>query len=77
MDIAKGRHLLEEAATLGSTDAQYVLGKAYIEGLWVERDLTKARMWLKMAANGGHADAAVYLKWLDLPPPSTNPTSGQ
>ena len=46
-----------ERAEKGSDPAQYALGMRYLNGDGVEKDLDKAKKWLKEAAKNGNAEA--------------------
>jgi TPR repeat protein len=46
-----------ERAEKGSDPAQYALGMRYLNGDGVEKDLEKAKKWLKEAAKNGNAEA--------------------
>jgi TPR repeat protein len=48
---------LTAAAGKGDADAQYRLGQAYVRGIGVKKDLTKALEFIKQAADQGHAEA--------------------
>jgi uncharacterized protein len=51
-----------KAAEQGMADAQYLMGVTYAEGIGVEPDEEKARLWLKRAVAQGQKDAAKFLK---------------
>lgn len=51
-----------KAAEQGMADAQYLMGVTYAEGIGVEPDEEKARLWLQRASTQGQKDAARYLK---------------
>ncbi len=51
-----------KAAEQGMADAQYLMGVTYAEGIGVEPDEEKARLWLERASAQGQKDAAKYLK---------------
>jgi TPR repeat protein len=46
-----------ERAEKGSDPAQYALGMRYLNGEGVDKDLDKAKKWLREAAKNGNADA--------------------
>jgi TPR repeat protein len=46
------------------TDAEYLLGVIYAEGIGVEVDAAKAHIWLQKAVAKGHAEASRVLKGL-------------
>ena len=48
---------LTEKAVAGDIDAQYIISCRYGSGLGVEKDLAKAILWLRKAAEEGHAAA--------------------
>lgn len=48
---------LEEAAEIGSADAQYQLASIYARGLGVERNIESAIMWGSKAADQGNSEA--------------------
>ena len=56
-----------KAAEQGMADAQYLMGVTYAEGIGVEPDEEKARVWLKRAIAQGQKDAAKFLKKMDEP----------
>ena len=49
------------AAQDGNAEAQFLLGKCYLDGTGVEQDFNKAEKWLKKAADQGHAEAQFLL----------------
>lgn len=52
---------MQKAAEQGMADAQYLLGVIYAEGIGVEMDDTKAKLWLKRAIAKGHEEAAQFM----------------
>lgn len=58
-----------KAAEQGMIDAQYLMGVTYAEGIGVEPDEEKAKLWLKRAVAQGQKDAAKYLKKMTEPQP--------
>ncbi len=58
-DRVKALHWLTRSAEMGQVDAQYFLGMAYKKS-----DPKQAAAWLKMAADGGHLEAAGELDQL-------------
>jgi len=56
---------LEIAADDGDTDASYELGMSYAMGHDVEINPSRARMWLSIASDKGHAGATAQLKIMD------------
>ena len=73
VDLASGKSLYErkdyatafrELAPLaeeGNADAQLILGKMYMEGQGVVKDLEQAMKWFKASAAQGNADAQFFL----------------
>ncbi|MBQ6773666.1 MAG: SEL1-like repeat protein [Synergistaceae bacterium] len=53
------------AAQQGDAQAQYLLGRAYLEGIGVEQDPQKGLYWLEQASEQGHQETYKYLKYLD------------
>ena len=51
-------------ASSGDVEAQYALGIALLEGTEVDANPEKAAEWLKVAAEGGHVEAATLLETL-------------
>ena len=67
-NFKKAARWLERAASLGSSDACFVLSTLYRHPTCPFRDRSKARNWLFEAARGGHVDAqyrAGLLLWRD------------
>jgi TPR repeat protein len=60
-DPAGAYKWLLAAAKSGDTDAQFVIGDMYQNGLGVKRSIGKARQWYRMAANNGHQRARLRL----------------
>ncbi len=58
-DNVKALQWLTRSAELGQSDAQYFLGLAYRKS-----DISQAAIWLKMAKDSGHQDAATELQRL-------------
>ena len=56
-DVSRAVELWAEAAELGSVDAQYNLGRAYINGIGVEQDAARGVSLYEKAAMRGHAGA--------------------
>lgn len=52
---------MHKAAEQGMADAQYLLGVIYAEGIGVEMDDAKARMWLKRAIAKGQDEAEQFM----------------
>ena len=48
-------------APKGSTEAQYLLGRAYLESIGVQHDEAEGLYWLEQAAAQGHKEAYKYL----------------
>lgn len=57
---------LTQAAEAGLDDAQYALGRLYLDGVSVERDTTLAVIWLSRAAEQGNPQAMYVLGKLNL-----------
>ena len=60
----EGLHFAEDAAKRGDAKAQFLLAKAYFDGvatLTKLPDMGRARTWFEMAAAGKHAAAMYYL----------------
>ena len=60
-DRAKALKLWHRAAELGSTKSYYNIGRAYYNGLGVERDIKKAKYYNELAALGGDETARYKL----------------
>jgi TPR repeat protein len=58
---AKGFRHLARAARRGSMEAQYRVGRCYLDGQAVPQSRTEAVRWLERAAQRGHADAQLAL----------------
>lgn len=58
---SEGFHWLEQAAQKGDSDAAYLLGNAYLQGIHLPRNYELSWRWFKQAAQAGHAGAAYYL----------------
>lgn len=56
--------MLSEAAKSGYYEAQFYLGKLYMEGEYVEQDLPYAKRMLSLAARQGDPDAEKLLEKL-------------
>ncbi len=52
----------QKAATLDNEIGQLNLGRMYLQGRGTSQNLAKARLWLKLAARHGNADAKALLK---------------
>lgn len=52
-----GLEAVRERAAAGDHDAGYVLGRAFLRGEAVARNLPEARRWLEPAARAGHPEA--------------------
>jgi len=50
-----------EAAIAGQKDAQYQIALCLIKGKFCQKDLTKAKRWLQIAAKAGHVYASFHL----------------
>src|SRR5579875_1588351 len=69
---AEGFAVLARAADRGNAEAQYRVGRCYLEGKGVPPSRTDAALWLERAAEGGHVDAqqllaAVLLHGMPVP----------
>jgi hypothetical protein len=53
---------MQKAAEQGMPDAEYLLGIIYAEGIGVEVDDARARLWLQRAIEQGQSDAAQFMK---------------
>lgn len=60
-DLARAHVLYGEAASLGSTDADYALGVFALAGQVVARDPKAGALHLRRAADAGHLQARVHL----------------
>lgn len=62
-DTTKALYWTEKAAEQGDTDAQFSLGRLYLEenNKIIQQDYFKSAMWLKKAADGGHVQAKGFL----------------
>jgi len=60
-NYSKAYHHFEFAAEKGNPDAQYYLGKGYIEGEGLKQDIQKGYNWMLKSAKQGDVDAQVYL----------------
>lgn len=56
-DPKQAAALLQAAATAGDPEAQYQLGRIYVQGAGVEQDYVMAHKWLNIAAAGGSSAA--------------------
>ncbi len=52
------------AAEQEHAGARYYLGRAYVDGQGVKKDLVLAHMWLALAADQNYENAGGILKWL-------------
>lgn len=59
--MVEGERWLAEAARQGHGEAQYVLGRAYLEGFDLPFDLETGLGWLSAAAWGGHPGALMIV----------------
>lgn len=57
VDPEKGIDLIEQAAALGNTEAQILLGKCFFTGKWVQANKFAARYWLQKAVEAGSEQA--------------------
>lgn len=60
-DVPEGKKWLRRAADANMTHAQYVYGKMYDDGEFVEKDPAEAHRWFLLAANQGHVQAELAL----------------
>ncbi len=61
---SEARIILLDQATQGYSEAQFVLGVHYSDGIGVPRDMIQARHWYKLAAGQGHEAALESLVFL-------------
>ena len=66
MNVSEGMKVVRQLAQRGDKDAYLMLGRAYLEGLWVDRDLKKSREMFQIAADRGSSQAVTYLKYMDM-----------
>ena len=64
-DLERAVNYYTYAASKNHMIAQYVLGKMYIDGVGVEKDLVTGHAWLEIAANQGDDIAKKELDKLD------------
>lgn len=57
--------LLEKSASLGNTSSSYALGKLYLFGREIEKDIDKAKEWLEISAAAGNEYAKNLLENMD------------
>ncbi len=58
-NVAEAYKRMQASASCGRADNQYLLGLRYLVGTEpAKKDLTRAYMWLSLAAKGGHSTAA-------------------
>jgi len=65
VDFERGRGWMFQAADEGSGEAMFNIGRGYIEGLWLDRDLNKAHIFLERSSKMGIVGSDIYLKMLD------------
>ena len=53
--------VIRAAAERGSSEAQYELGRAYVNGEGVDLDLAQALNWIRKAVNSGNVNAQELL----------------
>ena len=58
--------LLENIAKTGNVESQVILGKLYFQGIQVEKNLKRAKVWFEKAAHAENAQAQYYLSQLYL-----------
>jgi TPR repeat protein len=64
-DIERARQWLEKAAANRQAEAQYRLGRLYLEGAsGLVSDINQALHWFKIAADAGYAPALYALGWV-------------
>lgn len=66
-DLARGAKLLEKAAEMGHTEAQFIYGRCCEDGRGVEKDLAEAAGWYRRAAKAGMPQANAALIHLGFP----------
>lgn len=66
VDDEKAKLYFFKAADAGNSDAQYYLGRMYLEGIAVDKDLNKASGWFEKASEDMHPDALFELGKLYL-----------
>ncbi|KAF8940985.1 hypothetical protein BGZ58_003407 [Dissophora ornata] len=57
INLAEAAERIRRPASMGHIEAQYLLGRIYIDGSGVLRDYVKAAEWLRKAADQGYAPA--------------------
>lgn len=57
-------NLLESAAEAGNTDAMYVLGQAYENGIGCRKSIRTAKKWYSWGADKGSGPCAYVLGWM-------------
>lgn len=60
-DLKQSAYWFEQSATHGDLDSQYIIGRIYINGEGVPKNLNKAFEWFKKSAKQGHGDAIYAL----------------
>jgi TPR repeat protein len=61
-DVDEGLSLLTKSADSGYYEAQYYLGKLFMEGKYVKKNIQRAKKYLSMAARQGDPDAKALLE---------------
>ena len=61
-DKRSGLEYIRCAAKRDDTQAQFLLGKAYLNGQVINQDVSSAAHWLALAADKGHSEAAAALE---------------
>lgn len=61
-DKAKAAEMMEQAARMGDTEAEFNIGLLYAEGIGVAKDMDKALSWLDTASSHGDKDAEELAK---------------
>ena len=64
-DVPWAVPILTDAAERGHPNAQYLLGKLYLQGEGVPREKERAAYWLGAAAAQGHGYAQAFLDRID------------
>src|ERR1700722_8223327 len=65
-DVKQAFPLLTRAARAGIAEAEYRVGRCYLEGTGVPPSLVEGVRWLERAANQGYVDAQARLATLSI-----------
>ena len=65
-DIDKAIHWISQAASYGLTEAEYRLGRLFIESPWIIKDERKSLFWLTKASNKEHVVATQQIAKVKL-----------